>query len=197
MLAYRTRLIGLLVFCEIDARIYLSFCSTAPMIKSIIVAKAENNVIGKGNQLPWHMPADLRHFKRITMGHHVIMGRKTFASIGRPLPGRKLITVTRNLHYRAPGCAVTHDIASAMAMAERAGEKEVFIAGGEEIYRATLAMVDKIYLTVIKVHVEGDACFPTLEQDKWLEVSRVHHAPDSHHPYAYDFVELTRATPLS
>ena len=162
------------------------------MIKSIIVAKAENGVIGSGNALPWYMPADLQHFKRTTMSHHVIMGRKTFASLSKPLPGRKLIIVTRNLHYTAPGCTVVHDIASALAVAERAGETETFIAGGEEIYRATLTLVDKIYMTELKATLEGDAFFPMLDQSRWVEVSRVHHSSDAQHRYSYDFVELVK-----
>ena len=162
------------------------------MTKTIIVAKAENHAIGKDNQLLWHLPKDMQHFRRTTMGHHVIMGRKTFAAINRPLPGRKLIVVTRNPNYRAPGCATVHDIASALAWAEQAGETEVFIAGGEEVYRATLAVADKVYMTEVKATLEGDTFFPALDQRAWVEVKRTHHAPDAQHPYAYDFVELVK-----
>ncbi|MEM9417024.1 MAG: dihydrofolate reductase [Bacteroidota bacterium] len=160
------------------------------MLKSIIVAKAQNNAIGKDNQLLWHLPQDMKHFKQTTMGHHMIMGRKTFESIGRPLPGRELIVVTRNPDYHAPGCKTVGNIEEALAWAEQAGEPEVLIAGGEEIYRATLPLTDKIYLTEVKTVLEGDTFFPTLDQNKWREMQRTAHPADENHAYAYDFVEL-------
>ena len=162
------------------------------MHKSIIVAKAENQIIGQDNQLPWHLPNDLQHFKRITMGHHVIMGRKTFASIGKPLPGRALIVVTRNPNYRADGCTVAQDITTALTVAEQAGETEVFIAGGAAIYQATLAWADKIYMTEIRATIVGDTLFPIIKADEWQEVSRTPHPADQKHLYAYDFVELVK-----
>ncbi len=163
------------------------------MIKSIIVAKAQNNAIGKDNQLLWRLPQDMQHFRRITMGHHVIMGRRTFEAIGKPLPGRELIVVTRNRNYHAPGCKTVHDIESALAWAEQAGETEVFIAGGEAIYRATLALADKIYLTEVKATLEGDTFFPALDQNEWVEMQRIHYPVDKRHAYAYDVVELIKA----
>jgi dihydrofolate reductase len=162
------------------------------MLKSIIVAKAENHVIGLDNQLPWHLPKDLQHFKRITMGHHVILGRKTFAFIKNPLPGRKLIVITRNPNYRVQGCTVVRDITTALAVAEQAGETEIFIAGGGEIYQATLSLADKIYLTEIKAPLDGDAFFPIINANEWEEVARIHHPADERHLYAYDFIELGR-----
>ncbi|MCU0318154.1 MAG: dihydrofolate reductase [Amoebophilaceae bacterium] len=162
------------------------------MIKSLIVAKTDNHVIGQGNQLLWHFPKDLQHFKRITMGHHVIMGRKTFAAINKPLPGRKLIIVTRNPNYQVSGCTVVHSITAALAVAEQMGETEVLIAGGGEIYQATLGLADKIYLTEIKAKLEGDAFFPTIHANEWKEVKRTHHPADEKHRYAYNFVELIR-----
>jgi dihydrofolate reductase len=163
------------------------------MTKSIIVAKTENHVIGKDGQLLWHLPKDLQYFKRITMGHHVIMGRRTFASIERPLPGRKLIIVTRNPNYRVEGCMVVHNITAALTVAQQAGETEVFIAGGGEIYQATLAFVNKIYLTEIKAQLDGDTFFPIINANEWEEVSRTHHPADERHLYAYDFVGLVRS----
>ncbi|MHA7877897.1 MAG: dihydrofolate reductase [Bacteroidota bacterium] len=163
---------------------------------SIIVAKTLNHVIGLGNRLPWHLPNDLQHFKHITMGHHVIMGRKTFMSIGKPLPGRKLIIVTRNPNYRAAEGTVVQDIATALTVAKQAGETDVFIAGGGTIYRAMLAWVDKIYLTEIKAQFEGDTFFPVINTKEWKEIKRVHHVADSKHAYAYDFVELVRSKAL-
>jgi dihydrofolate reductase len=162
------------------------------MTKSIIVAKAKNHVIGKNNQLLWHLPKDLQHFRRITMGHHVIMGRKTFASINKPLPGRKLIIMTHTPNYQVAGSTVVHDITSALAVAERDGETEVFIAGGGEIYRVSLALVDKIYLTEVWANLRGDTFFPMLNTNEWKEIGRVHHPIDAQHAYAYDFVELAR-----
>lgn len=162
------------------------------MIKSIIVAKTSNHVIGQDNQLPWHLPKDLQHFRRITMGHHVIMGRKTFASIQNPLSGRKLIVLTQNTGYSAPGCTIAHSIEEALAIAEQAGDTEVLIAGGAVIYQATLALVDKIYLTELKVKLVGDTFFPVIKANEWQEISRIHHPADERHLYAYDFVELVR-----
>ncbi len=162
------------------------------MTRSIIVAKAENHVIGKDNQLLWHLPRDLQHFMRTTMGHYVIMGRKTFASLKTPLPGRKLMIVTRNPNYRVAGCTVVHDITTALAVAEHAGETEVFIAGGGEIYQTTLALADKIYLTEIKAQLDGDTFFPIINVNQWKEADRAHHPADKKHLYAYDFVELVR-----
>ncbi len=162
------------------------------MLKSIIVAKAEDQVIGQNNQLPWHLPKDLQHFRRITMGHHVIMGRRTFESIGKPLPGRTLIIVTRDPNYQAAGCTIVQSITEALAIAEQAGETEVFIAGGATIYQATLALADKIYLTEIKAQIEGDTFFPMISSSEWIEVTRIHYPEDEQHLYAHDFVELKK-----
>ena len=162
------------------------------MIKSIIVAKTLNHVIGQDNQLPWYLPKDLQYFRHITMGHHMIMGRKTFTSIKKSLPGRKLIIVTRNASYQADGCDIAQNTTMALAIAQQAGETEVFIAGGATIYRATLALADKIYLTEIKTQLEGDTFFPIISTQAWEEVKRTHHPMDARHPYSYDFVELVR-----
>ena len=159
---------------------------------SIIVAKTKNHVIGLNNQLPWHLPKDLQHFRQITMGHHVIMGRKTFASIGKALPGRKFIIVSRNPKYYVKACVVVQDITAALTAAEQAGETEVFIAGGGEIYQETLALADKIYLTEVQTGLEGDTFFPVIQTNEWKEVKRIHHSIDERHLYAYDFVELIK-----
>mmetsp|Transcript_10371 Transcript_10371/g.24014 ORF Transcript_10371/g.24014 Transcript_10371/m.24014 type:complete len:182 (+) Transcript_10371:67-612(+) len=165
------------------------------MVKAIIVAKAKANVIGKDGQLPWHLPKDLQHFKCITMGHHVIMGRKTFESLKQPLSGRNLIIITRNPHYQVAGSAVVHDINTALVLAEQTGETEVLIAGGAMIYRAMLALVDKIYLTEVNASIAGDVFFPTICSDVWKEVKRTPHPADERHLYTYDFVELVKRTP--
>ncbi|MCG8340248.1 MAG: dihydrofolate reductase [Cytophagales bacterium] len=162
------------------------------MLKSIIVAKAENDVIGRNNKIPWHMPADLKHFKHKTLGHAIIMGRKTFESLKKPLPGRTTIIVTTNQHYQVPRCTVVHEIVEAFQVAQQAGETEVFIAGGGEIYRKTLPFADKIYLTIIRTKVEGCTFFPVIDNNIWTVIKRESYAPDEKNPYPYDFMELER-----
>jgi dihydrofolate reductase len=160
------------------------------MLISIIVAKADNQVIGNNNQMPWHLPNDLKHFRQTTLGHHVVMGRKTFESLPKMLTGRKVIVVSHNPHYEASGCMIAKSLTEALAIAEKAAETEVFIAGGGTIYQEALPLADHIYLTQIKATIPGDTFFPLLEKDKWVEVERISHKPDEHHAYAYDFVQL-------
>jgi dihydrofolate reductase len=134
---------------------------------SVIVAVAANGVIGRGNALPWRLPGDLKRFKRLTMGHHLLMGRRTFESIGRPLPGRTSIVITRNRAYTTPsGVLVAHDVTTALA-AVSDDDSEAFVIGGAEIYRLTLPLADRLYLTEIERAAEGDVFFPTFEQDDW------------------------------
>jgi dihydrofolate reductase len=130
------------------------------MIISIIAAMAENRVIGRGGAIPWDISDDRRRFRKLTMGHPIIMGRKTFESIGRPLPGRSNIILTRLPEYRSEGCCVVHSLADALAAA--AGADEVFICGGEELYRLALPLADRIYLTVVHRCYAGDAYFPSI-----------------------------------
>jgi dihydrofolate reductase len=139
------------------------------MIISIIAAMDENRIIGRGNRLPWRLLADLKRFRALTMGHPLIMGRKTHESIGRPLSGRTNIVITRQEGYRAEGCVVVHDIPSALAACGDAGE--AFVLGGETIFRDFILLADRIYLTIIKAAVEGDARFPDIPDD-FVEVSR-------------------------
>ncbi len=120
------------------------------------------------------------------------MGRKTFESLPNTLPGRRLIVITQNPHYKAAGCLVTHHLTEALAIAEQAGENEVFIAGGGAIYQAALPFIDQVYLTIIKANVPGDTFFPLLASHEWIEVERICHEPDQQHAYAYDFVKLLR-----
>ncbi len=136
---------------------------------SLIAAMAENRVIGLGNAIPWHLPADMKRFRAITMGHPVIMGRKTFESIGRPLAGRKTIILTRNRDYGAVGCLIAGSLREALA--ECAGADEVFICGGGEVYREALPLASRIYLTVIHGEIEGDTLFPEIPED-FIEVAR-------------------------
>jgi dihydrofolate reductase len=159
---------------------------------SIIAAMAENRVIGRENSLPWHLPNDLKHFKRLTSGHAIIMGRKNYESIGRPLPERTNIVVTRTPHYPAPGCTVVHSIDDALIAA--GNDPEVFIIGGAELYAQTLGRARRLYLTEIHAHVPGDTYFPAFDLNTWHEQSRAKHEADATHPFAYSFVTLERHT---
>lgn len=162
------------------------------MIRSIIVAESMNHVIGNQGKLPWHMPADMRHFKNITMGHHLIMGRKTFESISHGLPGRNIIVLSQQTDYSAANARVAPNFEAAFQIAQQAHETEVFIAGGATIYQEALKWADKIYLTRIQTEITGDAFFPELNEQDWVKVSSMYHPPDIHHAYAYDFIELKR-----
>ena len=158
---------------------------------SLIVAASENNVIGKDNDLLWHLPDDLKHFKRTTKGHHVITGRKTFESHGsRPLPGRTNIIITRNPEYEAEGCIVTDSLEKALGFVK--DDDEPFVIGGEKIYRMALPRADRIYLTRVHAEVEGDTFFPELDKDQWKEVSREFHEQDDRHPYSFTVIILDR-----
>ncbi|MGI9517101.1 MAG: dihydrofolate reductase [Pirellulaceae bacterium] len=155
------------------------------MIVSLIVAMSENGVIGRDGDMPWRLSDDLRRFKRITMGHHLIMGRKTFDSIGRLLPGRTTIIMTRNVDYQVEGALIARDFASALALA--AGDDEVFVVGGGEIYRTALPAVQRIYLTRVHTTLEGDTTFPEIDWDNWQRVSRESHSCDDRNNYDYTF----------
>ncbi|MBL4715185.1 MAG: dihydrofolate reductase [Bacteroidia bacterium] len=154
---------------------------------NIIVAASSNNVIGKDNQLIWHLPDDLKFFKRTTMGCPLIMGRKTFESVGRPLPGRENIIVTRNTNFSFEGCTVVNSLTEAIETTN--GNEQVFIAGGGEIYKEALSLVDIIYLTRVHHEFEGDTYFPVLNENEWVEVFREDHLKDEKH--AFDFSILT------
>lgn len=160
------------------------------MSRSIIVALSENNVIGTGNQLPWRLSADLKRVKALTMGHHLIMGRKTYESIGRPLPGRTNVIITRNGSYAPEGCVVVDSLKSAFKVAE--DDAEAFVFGGGEIFREALPLVDKIYMTVVHCQIAGDTHFPTLDPDDWTELERQEFKSDEKNEYDYSFVTLKR-----
>lgn len=152
------------------------------MIVSLVAALASNRVIGRGDGLPWHLPDDLKHFKRLTTGHTVIVGRKTFETSGA-LPNRRWIVVTRQPDYAPEGAEVAPDLDRALAMA--AGEAEVFVAGGGEIFRLALPRADRMYLTHIDAAVEGDTTFPAFDPDDWTVVESVHHPIDDRHAYSF------------
>ncbi|WP_372588601.1 type 3 dihydrofolate reductase [Pseudoalteromonas xiamenensis] len=159
------------------------------MIISMIAAMANNRVIGLDNQMPWHLPADLAHFKRVTMSKPVIMGRKTFESIGRPLPGRQNIVITRDENYCALGIDVVTSPAAAIELVKEA--EEVMIIGGGHIYQTFLPSAQKLYLTFIDLDVEGDTQFPDYESvAKWQQVCTENYQSDDKNPYNYQFVTL-------
>lgn len=162
------------------------------MIISIIVAVAENNVIGKDNKLPWHLPADLKYFKQTTAGHPVIMGRGTYESLGKPLPGRTNIILTRQPHYQADGCIITGNLESAIAQARNTGTDEAFILGGGDIFRQALLYARRIYLTRILHHFDGDTFFPELNAVDWKLTSEILHQPDEKNKYAFAFQVFER-----
>lgn len=137
---------------------------------SIIAAMARNRVIGIANTLPWRLPEDLKHFKALTLGHHILMGRKTYESLGRPLPGRTSVVITRSQDLRVPGCLVANSIAEAIAACNN--DNEIFFIGGEELYRQALDVADRIYLTEIKENFAGDAWFPEFDTNLWQETGR-------------------------
>jgi dihydrofolate reductase len=156
---------------------------------SIIVAVAENGIIGRDGELPWHLSADLQHFKRITMGHTIIMGRRTWESIGRPLPGRKSIVVSRQLDY-ATGFEDVPRVGSlddALQLAATAGDAEAFIIGGAELYREALSRADRLHVTRVRAQVEGDTAFPAVDWDQWQFVQGDEHAADDNNDYDYAF----------
>lgn len=162
------------------------------MLVSAIVATAHRNVIGKDNQIPWYLPADLKYFKRTTLDHHVIMGRNSYHSIGRPLPKRTNIVITRDPFFTAEGVLTAHSLEEALGMAYDNGETEAFIIGGGAIYRESLHLWDKIYLTEVDLEVEGDVFFPEIDPSEWREVWREAHAPDEKNEWPYVFRILER-----
>ena len=157
---------------------------------SIIVAASTNNVIGVRGELPWRLRDDLKRFKQLTLGKPVIMGRRTFESIGRPLPGRDNIVITTDRHYQADGCRVVHSIDQALVAAGDC--EEVMIIGGADLYRQTLETADRLYLTLVKAAPEGDTWFPVIEPQQWREIERESHQADEHNEFDYDFVVLDR-----
>ena len=152
---------------------------------SLIVAASENDVIGRQGDLPWHLSADLRRFKQLTMGHAIIMGRKTFESIGRCLPGRQTIIVTRRTDYHVPGALVAGGIAQAIEMSGT--DSEPFVTGGAEIYRAALPQIDRVYLTRVHTSVEGDTRLPPIDWQDWQLTQSVRHTADDRNEYDYSF----------
>ena len=151
---------------------------------------ARNRVIGRNNALPWRLPADLAHFKRVTMGHPIVMGRRTFESIGRALPGRKNIVLSRDGAYAAPGCTVVHSLEDAWKAAS--GAEEVCVIGGTSLFEETLPIADVIHLTEVDAEVEGDTFFPPFDRRQWNEMEVARHAADERHAYPMRILRLER-----
>jgi dihydrofolate reductase len=164
---------------------------SAPPRICLIAALAANRVIGKNNALPWHLPADLKRFKALTMGPPLVMGRKTYESIGRPLPGRRNLVITRNRDYSAPGCEVVHSLDAAIAACR--GAQEIFIIGGAELFRESLPRAHCLEFTEIRAEIEGDVTFPEFSISEWHETGREIHTDEAGIPFRYDFARYERA----
>lgn len=161
---------------------------------------ARNRVIGRANALPWRLPADMAHFKALTTGHPVLMGRKTYESLGRPLPHRTNIVVTRDPRFEAAGCLVAHSVDAALTIAARhtdPAHPEVFVIGGAELYRQLLPYADRLYPTLVEADVEGDAWFPEFDWNEWRELDRRRHPADLKNSHPCAFITLERKTPRS
>lgn len=163
---------------------------------SLIVAMADNRTIGRNNELPWHLPEDLKYFKSVTMGKPIVMGRKTFDSIGRPLPGRLNIVITRNAEWQHSGVKTVASLQQAVAIAAEANPQdqealiqEVMVIGGEEIYRTAIELADRLYITRVQAEVEGDAFFPQYNESEWQEVSRQEPGSQGDIPYFFQVLE--------
>jgi dihydrofolate reductase len=157
---------------------------------SIVVAMSTNGLIGRDGELPWHLSADLQHFKTITMGKAIVMGRLTHESIGRPLPGRENIILTRDPDYEANGCTVIHDLQQFLAGYSQA--EEIMIIGGAQLYAQTLALASKLLITEVHAELAGDTYFPVFARDQWRETERRRFAADEKNEFDYSFVVLQR-----
>jgi dihydrofolate reductase len=163
------------------------------MTVSLIAAVSDDGVIGRDGGLPWHLPRDLKHFKATTSGHHLIIGRRTWDEVGKPLPGRTMVVVTRSLRFEAAGATVVHSLEEALEVSKK--DEEPFVGGGAYIYRMALArdLVDRLYLTRVHAEVEGDTFLPEIDFDDWELISSEHHEPDEKNVYACTFEVWERA----
>lgn len=166
------------------------------MRKAIIVAMANNRTIGKENRLPWHLSEDLKYFKQTTLGKPILMGRKTYESIGKPLPGRLNIVLTRDVKWQAEGVVVATSLEEAFSLAEAQAktdaQREFMVIGGDQLYASCLPMMDRLYITKVHANVEGDAWFPEVNWNQWKEVSKVDFKAEGANPYDYSFVVYDR-----
>ena len=164
---------------------------------TLIAAMAENRVIGRAGTLPWHLPDDLRRFKRRTTGHAVVMGRRTFESLGGPLPDRRAIVITRRRDFTAVGATVTHSLDEALDIARGWNEREVFILGGSEVYALALPLADRLELTVVHAEIEGDTLFPEFDLAAWVLIEDDHREADERHRHAFSFRCYERAVAVT
>jgi dihydrofolate reductase len=155
-----------------------------------ITAMSENRVIGKNNQLPWHLPADLRYFKKLTMGRPILLGRRTYESIGRPLPGRCNVVISRDPTFQAPGCVVAKSIETALSAVSYSDE--VYVIGGAQLYAEMLPRTQRLYITLVHQKMEGDTFFPEVDKYQWRQTSREDHPADEENIYPYSFIVLDR-----
>lgn len=162
---------------------------------SFIVAMDDNRVIGKDNELPWHLPEDLKNFKRVTMGHPIVMGRKTFESIGRALPGRENIIITRNPSFSRDDCTVFYQIEDLLSYCKQKPEEEFFVIGGAEIFKQLLREVGRLYITIIHEDFQGDTFFPEIDMNEWQLTSTEKGLKDEKNPYDYEFTVYERKQP--
>ena len=162
------------------------------MIVSLIAAMDEARGIGIDNRLPWRLSADLKRFKNLTMGHHIVVGRKTFESIGSPLPGRRTIVLTHRAGFTAPGCLVAGSLEEALTLARKNGESETFICGGARVFEEALPIADRFYLTLVHARVGADTFFPEWQEDCWVEQEVSHHDADEKNQYPLTFKVLVR-----
>ncbi|MCF0053766.1 dihydrofolate reductase [Dyadobacter sp. LJ53] len=162
------------------------------MLISIIVAVSENGAIGKDNQLLWRLPDDLKRFKQLTLGHPMIMGRKTFESIGKPLPGRTSIVITKQKDLSVEGILIAHSLEEALNIARGIEQSETFIVGGGEIYRQSMPMADRLYVTEVKTIINGDTFFEITNPDAWTETERIAHEADERHNLKFEFVNYIK-----
>ncbi|GAB1308505.1 dihydrofolate reductase [Urechidicola sp. KH5] len=160
------------------------------MVITIIAAIAENNALGKDNDLIWHLPADLIRFKKTTTGHHIIMGRNTYESIGKPLPNRTTVIITRNKNYTAEGCVIVNSLEAALDVAK--ADESPFIIGGAQIYKQALDLADRLDITEVHETFEADAFFPEIRDTEWEEVSRIKFEPDEKNKHHYSFVQYKK-----
>ena len=164
------------------------------MIISLLVAMDEKRGTGKDGKLPWRLSSDLKRFKALTMGHHIVVGRKTFESIGKPLPGRRTVVVTRNPGFRPEGCLIAGSVQEAIGIAQANGETEAFVIGGSDIYAQAIDVADRIYLTQVHAEVDADTFFPELDRDSWVEKESSYQPIDDRNQYAITFGLLERKT---
>ena len=164
------------------------------MIISLIVALDEDHGIGVNNRIPWHLPEDLKRFKTLTMEHHIIMGRKTYESISSPLLGRTKVVITNQQDYKPDDCLVVHSVDAAIDLVEKGGETEVFIIGGGEIFKQSLELADRIYLSIVHTTFQAEVYFPQLDESQWTEIESSHHPVDQTHQFPFTYKTLIRKT---